>query len=532
MSSPLNEKIADRLTGGQFTEARAKLDVLGRQYTELYSDTKKIQRQFEELRANNPMIAESYADASWNNRINLDKQWLLVGGWGRNRAIEHSDVILYHDLLSYAYHYSPLIKGAIDLKTRYTFGQGYSITSESLQESIDAIMKDPRNRLASFSDDALGAADRELQKSGNLFIAVWVGTDPVQIRFWTDYEITEIVTNPDDADIPMYYIRSWTADDGSQHQTAYPSVINGDIKNAVRTLSGSTVTVDPKIVIYHMTEGKSLRQKWALSPYTSCLPWNRAYEKFLYDFGAIVETIRKYATMFTTTGGNAQVNALASQFSSLPSSAETCAANPPPQAGAGIVATEGNDFKVVDAGSNKIVGPADSQYFLRQFCTSSGIPENMLTGNPQTGNRASAQELTANFLPLIEARQTAWAEAFRIIFSFVLGSDDFEVSFPPLRSQDAMTYVDELIKAATLGSPGNVSGIIQPADLIKAIYEALDIKVPDNATIDDMAAAISDRMMAQPATATALQNLTQATTQFGELIRASGAHIAAPKAAI
>ena len=333
----------------------------------------------------------------------------------------------------------------------------------------------------------------------------------MQIRVWSSYEIVDIITDSNDADLPMFYIRSWVDIAGKQHTKAYPSVFNTKYTGIVNQ-DGVTADVDKDVIVFHMAEGKGLKQKWALSPYTSALPWNRAYEGFLLDFAAIVQMIRKYTTMFTTKGGEAQVSALRTQFHHEQHGHHRA------QVGNQIIATEGNEFKVVDAGSSKIVGPGDSRHFLMQFCTATGVPENLLTGNPQTGNRASAQELTANFLPLIEERQTAWSETFRTLFSRILGNEEFEISFPPLRSQDALTYLQGLISTATLGNPsGGLAGVIQPIDLIKAIYESLDLKLPEDTTVDEMAADLLDKMNQSPDMAAAVERLANAATKLQQV---------------
>lgn len=500
---PLLEQIADTLSGGVLSRTREDFSRLTNQNLDLLAETRKLSRDIETLK-------EGYADSSWDSRLNLDRHWLLVSGYQNQRAIQKNDVDLYHDLLNYGYQYSPLIRGAIDIKTRYTFGLSFNITSENNKNKsvIDAVKNDPKNRLSLFGAQALIEADHELQKGGNIFLAIWIKTNPVQVRVWSSYEIVDIITDLNDADLPMFYIRSWVDTAGKQHTKAYPSVFNTKYAGIVNQ-DGVSADVDKDVIVFHMAEGKGLKQKWALSPYTSALPWNRAYEGFLLDFAAIVQMIRKYTTMFTTKGGEAQVAALGSQF--------RADQHGPHKVGNQLIATEGNEFKVVDAGSSKIVGPGDSRHFLMQFCTSTGVPENLLTGNPQTGNRASAQELTANFLPLIEERQTAWSETFRTIFSRILGSEDFEISFPPLRSQDAITYLQSLVSTATLGNPsGGLAGVIQPVDLIKAIYESLDLKLPDETTVDDMAAALLDKMNQNPEMAAAIGRLANAATKLQE----------------
>jgi hypothetical protein len=142
----------------------------------------------------------------------------------------------------------------------------------------------------------------------------------------------------------------------------------------------------------------------------------------------------------------------------------------------------------------------------------------MITGNLQTGNRASAQEMTANFLPIIEERQTMWTETFEEVFTFILNNRDFTVSFPPIRAQDALTYLQTLTQAATLGQAGKFAGTIRPEDFIRAAYEAMDIKVPDDMTIDEMVQAIMDAIATNPADTAALDNLTQATNEMNAAV--------------
>jgi len=508
----IRDQIADTISGGHLSESRKALTDLGAKYTNLSAETRKLSRQVETLKEGG-VVSEGYADHSWHDRLAMDSKWQQLSGYANHRVIQKSDVDLYHDLVSYAYQFSPLIKAAIDIKTQYTFGLSFSIESEveSNKATIDEIMGDPRNRLLMFGAQAIAEADRELQKGGNIYIAIWWKARIPQIRVWSSYEITDVLMSPDDA-IPMFYVRTWTNTRGEQRRTAYPSLFNTDYAGGV-TINGVYQDVDPNVRVYQMSEGRGLRQKWAISPLASALPWNRTYEGFLLDFAAIVQMIRKYSTMFTTKGGEGQVSALQTQFSHEQHGHH---AN---EIGNGIVATEGNDFKVIDAGSGKIVGPQDSRYFLLQVCTSTRVPENMLTGNLQTGNRASAQEMTANFLPIIEDRQTMWDETLTEVFATILDNRDFTVSFPPIRSQDALTYLQTLTQAATLGQAGKFAGTIRPEDFIRAAYEAMDLKVPDDATIDEMVQGIIDMIATDPAATDALNNLTQATNDMTAAIR-------------
>ncbi len=501
---PIREQIADAISGGQLTEARNSVDTLQQQHREVLAETRKLSREVENLKEGGGMLAEGYADCTWNNRIALDQQWQVLSGSHQLRIIQKSEVDIYHDLLNYAYQFCPLIKGAIDIKTRYTFGLQFSIESEieSNKKTIKVIQEDLKNQFTFFSSQAIAEADHDLQKAGNLYIAIWWKLNPIQIRFWSSYEIADVIMDPQDS-IPMFYIRSL----GNGKTKAYPSIFNTKYAGIVNQ-EGVSAIIDNDILVYHLAEGKDLKQKWALSPYTAALRWNRFYEGFLIDFATIVQLIRKYAAMFTTSGGDAQVNALKDQFD------HEQHGHHKGQIADTLITTEGNDFKVIDAGNSKIVGLSDSRPYLLQVCTVSGVPENMLTGNPQTGNRASAEELATNFLPVIEERQTAWAGAFKMIFTRILGNTDFDISFPPIRSQDAITYLQGLTSIAMNPTTGTLTGVIQPVDVIRAVYESLDLKLPADTDIDDMAAFLLDKMNQSPGLAAAIERLTEAATKL------------------
>jgi len=289
----------------------------------------------------------------------------------------------------------------------------------------------------------------------------------------------------------LFYLRAWQDDEGKLYSRAYPSIYTtpNEIPNSKTQLKylGRSYEVDQDVVIIHMCTKKPLKAKFALTELVATCRWAKPHEKFLEDFAAIVSAIRKYTHMMVTKGGTSQVSALQSQFKGDKTQMGTPRQSNPP--GSMVIAQEGTELKVMDAGSSKIVGPKDSRYFLNMVCAACGVPETLLTGDPSTGNLATAEELTGPFLTLIEERQTAWADILTQIFRIVLDSDDFSVSFPPLRSQDALEYVQTMLAGATLGQPGNWAGTMSPRDFIAALYEALDIQI-DEDTKQELADAL------------------------------------------
>jgi hypothetical protein len=462
-------------------------------------------------------MEESYAGLDWANRVDRDYLWIQTSGANLSqfRYMKKEIIDMYADIAGFMYVYNPLIKRIVDVKSQFTFSRGVSITSKL--PAVEEIQTDALNKQAFFSHQAMGEIDGELQRSGNVFIAIW--KDKAQVRAWSSYEIRDIVLDAEDASRPIFYIRVWQDEAGKEHKRAYPSVFAqpGDMPSGKTGLKfpGGPYEIDREVVVYHMAAKKGIKQKFALSELVATCRWAKPHEKFLEDFAAIVSALRKYTSMFTTKGGSGQAAAIKAQMQGNTDYMGTVLQSNP--AGSMVVAPEGNEYKVVDAGSNKIVGPGDSRYFLNMVCASCGVPETLLTGDPSTGNLATAKELTGPFLTLIEERQTMWTDALDIIFKTILESDEFEVSFPPIRSQDAKEYVETLLAVYTLGAAGSSAGTMDPEDFVTAAYEALDIKLEDetrDALVADMGA--DDDTETPPDTDQALNQLAQAAQGLAE----------------
>ena len=483
------EKFADTLTGGQLSQARQNSEQMQRTTEDLRLEVHGLTRQVEGLKDGSIPLKEDYADNVWFNRFQQDRNWVLMSGATRHRVIQKMETEWYADMANFMYTFNPLIRRAVDVKTQFTFIKGFSVVSKAktLQKTIDTIIDDPLNQQAFFSKQAITEIDAELQKTGNIFIAVFSKTMPVQVRVFSTYEIADSILDPDDASRPLFYVRSWTDAKGGQQRRLYPSAFN-ERPMINLTDQHSNIEIDRNVVVYHMSAKKSLKQKWALTELTPALRWAKAHEGFLEDFGAIVRAIRKYSTMFTTKGGPGQVTGLATQFAGSTQNFGTPLQSQP--SGSMLVAQEGNDLKVVDAGASKIVGAADGRYFLLMVCAAMGVPETILVGDPTRGNLATAKELTGPFISMIEDRQNAWRSTLQIIFTQVLGKGStFEVSFPPMRLEDTAPYIQSLISAATLDGKAP-AGTLKMTDFISALYEALEIDLPDEVR-DELVAGIN-----------------------------------------
>lgn len=498
-------------------------DPLVKMHEELMIKYNNLSLELEQRMDGQGNISESLSDLDWANRVDRDYLWIRTSGANapQFRYMTKETIDMYADIANFMYVYNPLIRRVVDVKTQFTFALDYSITSENGQNTIDEIKKDELNDQAFFGHRAIADIDGELQRSGNVFIAIW--PEKKQVRAWSNYEIRDIVTDPEDAVRPLFYLRSWLDDKGTEYRRAYPSVFaeDSDVPDGKMVLSflGSDYEIDKSAVVYHMSAKKGIKQKFSLSELVAVCRWAKPHEKYLEDFAAIVSALRKYSHMMTTKGTAAQMAVTAGKFQGNTEYMGTPLQSNP--VGSTVVAQEGNELKVVDAGSGKIVGIEGARSFLLMVSAASGVPETYLTMDPSTGNLATAKQISPVFIMLIQERQTAWKNALTIVFKKLLESDDFEVSFPPIRDNiDA--YVANM-NAFARTNTGGWTGAVKGEDYVKAAYEALEWKLPDKEEIDAMAAELetTPEPTEPPGTNTGLDAIAQAATGLAEAVKKS-----------
>jgi hypothetical protein len=440
-------------------------------------------------------LSESMSDLDWANRIDRDFLWIRTSGANapQFRYMTKETIDTYSDLANFMYVYNPLINRVVTVKTQFTFALDYSITAKDPESdigaAIDMIKNDKLNRQAFFTHKAITEIDAELIRTGNVFIAVWKDETPVQIRAWSNYEIRNIITRENDANHPLYYLRSWLDDEGIQHTKAYPSMFAEKAGSASRTkikYLGTEYEIDQSIVVYHVCGKKPLKAKFALTELVAACRWAKPHEKFIEDFHAIASAYRKYSHMMTTKGTATQASNIAGQFKGDTNYMGTPLQSNP--VGSMIVAQEGNELRTISAGSGNIIGIEGARASLMQICAATGVPETYLTMDPSTGNLATAKEISPVFITMIQERQTGWRDALTDIFGFILDNEDFEVSFPPIRD-NLVAYVAN-VNAFARTNTGGWSGAVRGKDYVKAAHEALEWKLPPEEEIDAMGAAL------------------------------------------
>jgi hypothetical protein len=498
-------------------------------YEDLVARSNNLMLELEERGTGAEKVSEGWADLDWANRVDRDYLWMRVSGANSDqfRYMTKATIDMYADITNFMYVFNPLINRAANVKTQFTFAMGYSVTptdaESDISAQIKAIQQDPINRTAFFTHKAMIEIDLELLKSGNVFIAIWKDKDPVGLRAWSNSEIADIMTDPEDAARPLFYIRQWRDDAGKERRVAYPSMfaLPEEIPADKTRLKfrGTEYDVDRSVVVYHVSARKPLKAKFALNEFVAACRWAKPHEKFIEDFHAIASAYRKYSHMMTTKGTASQSSKIATQFRGDTANMGTPLQSNP--VGSMVVATEGNELKTISAGSGNIIGIEGARASLMQVCAATGVPETYLTMDPSTGNLATAKEISPVFITMIEERQTGWKDALTDIFAFALESDEFEVSFSPIRD-NMQQYVANV--NAFAWSNGQWTGAMKGRDYIKAGYEALEWKLPKEEDLDEMGDALDNGEVSGPeddpySTDTDLGNVATAARELTQAVK-------------
>lgn len=406
---------------------------------------------------------------------------------------------------------NPLIKRAVAIKTAYTFGRGVTIQADhpEVDAVIQEFMDNQKNRAEFFEHQSRMLRETELELFGNTFFVFFVNpsTGRVLLRSMPVDEIEDILYNPEDAKDPWYYKRVWTQTEtdlvtGAVRTVAksayYPDWRNNPKNDHPKTIGG--VEVRPEFV-YHIAINCLGDMKFGVSDVYAALDWAQAYKRFLEDWVTIVRAYAKFAMMVTAKGGKTGVEAARSKIQQVLQS------TPAVQAGAAFVGQEGAKIEPLKT-AGATTGMDDARRLMLMVCSATGIYETYLTGDPSTGNLATAKTMERPMELMFTDRQHLWKDVIHDILQYVVDhaalapnglltgtemedgfgeriitlpldpetgesiSRTISVKFPPILEHDVEVMVQAISQAATLGgSP--MAGTLRPEDVTKMMLEAL-----------------------------------------------------------
>lgn len=404
-----------------------------------------------------PEIEESMSPADIQLAFE-DRGWLTNWSNGKSRgALSSIDrKTLIEDSRMY-WHRDPLGKQPVRLWSDYAIGTGIIYKDENAdkaktpgqkvppsetQKSLDKFWKYHKNRCLT-SSQGQWELSNQLLIDGDIFFAITEGDVPI-IRTIDPLQITHIISDPQDEQTVLcfkrefpgpnnqtktLYYRNWTAEDSEVASLKDPD-------------DGKSIRVEDDVVIYqHSFEKFGKRGNGLLF---CAIDWSRYHRQFMNARVSLTAALAKFAHKLTVKGSDKVVNAVASRLgSSIPKTGieGLPERNPPTTAGGSFVQNQGLDLQPMPRATGGGDAKLDGDQLKLMVCAATNVHMHYF-GDPSTGNLATAEAMELPMLKSFTRYQESWKDAWRDIFSIVLGEtiDDepaaIKIHLPPMLKDD------------------------------------------------------------------------------------------------
>ena len=400
------------------------------------------------------------------------------------------------DLARIMFIKNPLIKRGVMVKALYIWAQGVNVKYKNpeLNKILQEFWDDPKNRVELTGHQAQMLKQVDYEVISNIFFCFFVRPSDgrVHVRSLPFEEITDIISDPEDAKTPRYYVRKWTEKKfnestgrfNTRHRTAYYPDWHYTPKNKPSKIGSVEVMWDTPV--YHVKTGGMSGWKFGVSQVYAAIDWARAYKEFLEDVASLMRAYSRFAWKRITKGGKKAIAAeRAKMATTLATGGANAETNPPPVTGAMAFLGEGTDLQPMQVRGASI-SPDDGRRLLLMVAAVFGYPETMF-GDVSVGTFATAKTMDRPTELAMKEGQTTWTDIFRNIIGFVilqamkttdadakiksLGKLDskedegiveekivwndpltamLDIDFPPVLEKDIQTSVQAIVTALTL----------------------------------------------------------------------------------
>lgn len=465
---------------------------------------------------------------------------------------------------------NPLIRRAVTTQTHYVFGQGVTIEARHplVDEVVQDFLDDSKNQTELTSHQARLIKETELQCFGNIFFVFFpnISTGAVRVRTINADEAEEIITNPEDAKDPWFYKRVWsvtlfdtaTGLKASKARTAYYP--DWRYRPADKPARIGDHIVEWDTPVYHIKVNALSDMRFGVSEIYAAFDWAKAYKEFLENWATIVKSYAIFAWRMQTAGGQKGVAAAKSKLgTTLATGTEI---NPPATPGSVFLSGLGTNLEPIRT-AGATTSADDGRRLMLMVSSVTGIFEHYLTGDPSTGNLATATAMELPMLIQFRQRQQFWADIYHDILQYVvdwsgrapngklkgqsapniygeeivqLGPDTtsedpelrgkpmdrhIEVKFPDILQKAVGERVKAIVEAATLNGMPLAGTFPHLRDVTRMLLVALGESDIDEMLgqmfPEDEAAATEPTVPAEPTTPE--ESLRQATEYLRETVR-------------
>lgn len=473
-------------------------------------------------RANGGLLAESVADL---------ERGLFEPGWNRILAFGEIEftpegLIQLRAICRLYGIKNPLIKRGLILRSAYVWGGGVEITArangkngdgeQDVQAVIAAFLDDPGNKRSVTGPEARDQLERSgLGTEGEVFITCFTRptTGLVSLRTIAPDEITEVISNPEDASDPWYYRRCWVEKSYNgegqpvtkTREQLYPCL---DYRPTSKPKGLGRVTIAWDSPVLHVAVNRPRGWQRGIPDSYAAIDWAKAYKDFLEDWARLMKSLSRYAWKATTKGSAAgQVKA---KIAAAPGSSTVTGG--PLAAGATAILSPDAALEAINKSGATI--DADSGRPLATMVASAlGVPVTMLLADPgQTGARATAETLDQPTELEMGQRRELWGAVYQRLIEYQIvqsvkapqgllkgtvqldaftnretvvlaGETDptVDVVWPDLDDTDVGVLVKAITEAAG-------TGVMPPEQILRLLLTALGVRNADTiveAMLDD-----------------------------------------------
>lgn len=391
-----------------------------------------------------PELAQLIREATQSVEDELaieDRGWITASS---NQVVTEPSRQEYVKLSRLYYAKDPLAKQAIRLWTDYTFGTGmtWQCEDEKVSEALSAYwnLRDNQSVLS-----ARGQRRNSVKYlvDGELFFALFLGSNEVRVRLIDPLEIVEIITDPDDVDNERYYKRTWWDAQSKSHTDYYCSHLNPKDEACLDCMGASVKATKAaqNVLVYHMTEN----YQRGLPLLTPAIDWIKQYRRFLASRVAVMLALARFAWKVKVQGGTAAV-----------ATAKAVLNDVEVPAGSAMVENAGSDMQPIRTDTNARGAYDDGRMLKLQVAAAVGIPEQYF-GDISIGNLATAKTVELPMMKMFQSYQAVWSDVFKDIDEIVLEHFDIDTTdihidrdFPAITPEDAIavsTALSQLIMA-------------------------------------------------------------------------------------
>lgn len=320
---------------------------------------------------------------------------------------------------------NPLIKRGLALRAAYVWGQGVGVTARAtgvekdeqpVNDVVQAFLDHDGNRANLTGAQAHVVLENALGTDGNVFVACFTNpiTGWVNARTIDPDEISDIITNPDDASEPWFFRRDFvrtrvgerTGRTTSQQETIWYPALRHSPARKLPLIDGNPVQWDAPI--YHIKVNALRGGKWGIGDAYAAIPWARGYKEFLEDWASLVRALSRFAFRMSSKRGAA--NQARASLAKLQDGPAGATAHMSPDATLEAVPKTG---ATIDSESGRPIAT--------MVASALGVPVTALLSDPgQTGARAVAETLNQPTRLEMKNRQEVWTEAYRAILGHVI----------------------------------------------------------------------------------------------------------------